>query len=40
VLPRQVDLTAIDLFEKDQAARVRSVLEEWKQLAGGEVFIP
>lgn len=40
LLPAAIDLTVIDLFEKDQAARVKSVLEEWKQRVGGEVFIP
>jgi hypothetical protein len=40
VLPAKADLTAIDLFEKDQRVRVKSVLEEWKQRVGGEVFIP
>ncbi|HDR72656.1 MAG TPA: hypothetical protein ENN85_01880 [Methanoculleus sp.] len=40
VLPPDVDLTALDLFEKRQRAKVKSVLDDWKQRVGGEVFIP
>jgi hypothetical protein len=40
VLPTGVDLSAIDLFEKSQRAVVKSVLDDWKQHVGGEVFIP
>ncbi len=40
VLPENVDLSVIDLFDKMVPEKVSSEMEAWKQLVGGEVFIP
>jgi hypothetical protein len=40
VLPERVDLTAIDLFGKENRHRMADVVRRWKKEIGGEVFIP
>ncbi|MHC1625786.1 MAG: hypothetical protein ACXQTN_00370 [Methanoculleaceae archaeon] len=40
VLPEDVDLTVIDLFEKEDVERVNAILTRWRDLVGGDVFIP
>ncbi|WFN34225.1 hypothetical protein L1S32_10315 [Methanogenium sp. S4BF] len=40
VLPEKVDLTVIDLFGKENRARMADVVRQWKNEIGGEVFIP
>jgi hypothetical protein len=40
VLPPDVDLTAIDLFDKGEAERVRLITGAWQSRVGGGVFIP
>jgi hypothetical protein len=40
VMPPDVDLTVIDLFDKGEAERVRLITETWQARVGGGVFIP
>ncbi|NYT05098.1 MAG: hypothetical protein GKC04_01805 [Methanomicrobiales archaeon] len=40
VLPKDVDLSVIDLFEKKDTEKVNAFMEAWKARVGGEVFIP
>lgn len=40
VLPGEVDLSVIDIFEKRDEERVSAIIEEWKRHVSGEVFIP
>lgn len=40
VLPGDVDLSVIDIFEKRDEERVHAIVEEWKSHVSGEVFIP
>lgn len=40
VLPKHVDLTVIDLFGKENRARMADAVHQWKKQIGGEVFIP
>ena len=40
VLPERVDLTAIDLFGKEDRVKMADAVRWWKKEIGGEVFIP
>ena len=40
VLPADVDLSVIDIFEKRDRELTRRVADEWRSRVGGEVFIP
>lgn len=40
VLPETVDLTVIDLFGKDNREKMDTTVSRWKELVGGEIFIP
>ncbi len=40
VLPPDVDLTVIDLFEKRHRGLVDEIVREWREKVGGDIFIP
>ena len=40
VLPSEIDLTALDLFEKMDAGRVARIARAWRTRVGGGIFIP
>lgn len=40
LLPKNVDLSVIDLFEKNLQEKMKMEIEEWKRHVSGEVFIP
>lgn len=40
LLPDTVDLTAIDLFEKDDREKLKEITRFWIAAVGGDVFIP
>jgi len=40
VLPPEIDLTALDLFEKMDADRVARIARAWRTQVGGGIFIP
>jgi hypothetical protein len=40
VLPEDVDLSVLDLFEKNIPGRMQGEIEEWRKHVSGEVFIP
>ncbi len=40
VLPPQIDLAALDLFEKADAGKVGRITEAWQARVGGAIFIP
>lgn len=40
VLPPEVDLTALDLFEKRDAGKVARITRAWQSSVGGVIFIP
>ncbi len=40
VLPPEVDLTALDLFEKADAGKVEEITRAWQARVGGAIFIP
>jgi hypothetical protein len=40
VLPAGTELTAIDLFDKQNKEKIQRIQQEWREKVGGEVFIP
>ena len=40
ILPESVDLSVIDLYEKNETEKVQAVIEEWRKHVSGDVFIP
>lgn len=40
VLPQNIDLSALDLFEKADAAKVSRIAAAWRARVGGDIFIP
>lgn len=40
VLPPEIDLTALDLFGKEDSARVARIAHAWQTRVGGGIFIP
>lgn len=40
VLPAEVDLTALDLFEKADAGKIDRISRAWQARVGGAIFIP